>query len=55
MGGLEPVCDLFPNTAEFALPEAVAQTCMWHHYKAGRFSYGESPRTPPLEGTSLHR
>ena len=23
--------------------------------KAGYFSYGESPRTPPLEGTSLHR
>ena len=23
--------------------------------KASRFSYGESPRTPPLEGTSLHR
>ena len=23
--------------------------------KAGHFSYGESPRTPPLEGTSLHR
>ncbi len=23
--------------------------------KAGRFSYGESSRTPPLEGTSLHR
>ena len=22
---------------------------------AGHFSYGESPRTPPLEGTSLHR
>ena len=22
---------------------------------AGRFSYGVSPRTPPLEGTSLHR
>ncbi len=22
---------------------------------AGYFSYGESPRTPPLEGTSLHR
>ena len=22
---------------------------------AGRLSYGESPRTPPLEGTSLHR
>ena len=25
-------------------------TCMWHPYEAGRFSYGESPRTPPLEG-----
>ena len=24
-------------------------------YEAGRFSYGESPRTPPLEGTSPHR
>ena len=23
--------------------------------EAGRFSHGESPRTPPLEGTSLHR
>ena len=23
--------------------------------KPGRFSYGVSPRTPPLEGTSLHR
>ena len=23
--------------------------------KAGSFSYGESPRTPPPEGTSLHR
>ena len=27
----------------------------WHFCKAGSFSYGESPRTPPLEGTSLHR
>ena len=27
----------------------------WHLCKAGRFSYGESPRTPPLEGISLHR
>jgi len=26
----------------------------WHLCKAGSFSYGESPRTPPLEGTSLH-
>ena len=30
-------------------------TCMWHPFEAGHFSYGESPRTPPLEGTSLHR
>ena len=30
-------------------------TDMWHLCKAGSFSYGESPRTPPLEGTSLHR
>ena len=27
----------------------------WHLCKAGSFSYGESPQTPPLEGTSLHR
>ena len=27
----------------------------WLLCKAGGFSYGESPRTPPLEGTSLHR
>ena len=26
-----------------------------HLCKAGSFSYGESLRTPPLEGTSLHR
>ena len=30
-------------------------TDKWHLRKAGSFSYGESPRTPPLEGTSLHR
>ena len=28
-------------------------TDMWHLCKAGSFSYGESPRTPPLEGSSL--
>ena len=27
----------------------------WHLCKAGCFSYSESPLTPPLEGTSLHR
>ena len=30
-------------------------TDKWQFCKAGSFSYGESPRTPPLEGTSLHR
>ena len=30
-------------------------TDKWHLCKAGSFSYGGSPRTPPLEGTSLHR
>ena len=30
-------------------------TGKWHLCKAGSFSYGESPWTPPLEGTSLHR
>ena len=47
-----------PTTCEFC-PEFVADTdiyiCMWCLSEAGRFSYGESPRTPPLEGTSLHR
>ena len=27
----------------------------WHRCIAGSFSYGEPPRTTPLEGTSLHR
>ena len=30
-------------------------TDKWHLCKAGSFSCGESLRTPPLEGTSLHR
>ena len=30
-------------------------TDKWHLCKAGSFSYGELPRTPALEGTSLHR
>ena len=30
-------------------------TDKWYLCKAGSFSYGESPQTPPLEGTSLHR
>ena len=38
-----------------SLPEAVTQRSGIFICKAGHFSYGESPRTPPLEGTSLHR
>ena len=30
-------------------------TNKWHLCKAGSFSYGVSPWTPPLERTSLHR
>ena len=45
----------FNYSSEFALPEVVTQECMWRLCESGRFSYGESPRTPPLEGTSLHR
>ena len=45
--------------SEFSLPEAGGDTniiiCICHLYEAGHFSYSESPRTPPLEGTSLHR
>ena len=55
LGDLEPVYDLFPVTSELALPEVVTQICMWKLCGACRFSYGESPRTPPLERTSLHR
>ena len=45
----------FPITSELALPEAVTQTCMWQLCAAGRFTHSESPRTPSLKGTSLHR
>ena len=31
------------------------KTDKWHLRKAGSFSYGELPWTPPLEGTSLRR
>ena len=42
------------------LPKSSKKQCSentdkWHLCKAGGFSYGESPPTPPLEGTSLHR
>ena len=30
LGDLEPVYDLFPITSEFALSEAVTQTCVRH-------------------------
>ena len=58
-GILGPVYHPFLITSEFTLPEAVGDmykhTCLRRLCEAGRFSYGESPRTPPLEGTSLHR
>ena len=47
LGGLEPLYDLFTFTSEFTLPKAVTQTCDIFVSKAGSFSYGESPRTPP--------
>ena len=43
LGDLVSVCDLFMIAREITLRQSY------------RFSYGESPRTPPLEGTSLHR
>ena len=52
LGDLKPVYDLF-MMSQFSLPKAV--TDRWHLCKADRFSYGKSPWTPPLEGTSLHR
>ena len=37
-------------------PVRGCDTDVWRHLcEAGRFSYGESPRTPPRKGTSLHR
>ena len=42
LGDLEPVYDLLKSISEVTLA-------------AGRFSYSETPRTPLLEGNSLHR
>ena len=62
---LEPVYDLFTIISE--ITARGCDTDMWHLCKAGLLLlllfilflffifYGESPRTPPLEGTSLHR
>ena len=41
--------------AKSAEKQRSENTDKWHLCKAGSFSYSESPRTPPLEGTSLHR
>ena len=41
--------------AKSSKKQHLENTDKWHFCKAGSFSYGESPRTPPLEGTSLHR
>ena len=52
LGDLEPVYDLFTITSE--ITARGCDTDKWHLCKAGFFK-GESLRTPPLEGTSLHR
>ena len=41
--------------AKSSKKQHLENTDKWHHCKAGSFLYRESPRTPPLEGTSLHR
>ena len=41
--------------SEWIYPAKDCDTDTWGFCGASRFSYGESPRTPPLEGTSLHR
>ena len=38
-----------------ALHQKPNSSQLWHFCEAGSFSYGESQRTSPLEGTSLHR
>ena len=55
MGDLEPVYDPLTITSELTLPESATQTRGNIFVEQVEFSYGESPRTPPLEGTSLHR
>ena len=42
-------------TEGLAKKQHLKNTDKWHLCKAGSFSYGESPWTPPPEGTSLHR
>ena len=53
------VLSLFTTTSDYV--SILSRVCRWHRHicmwcfcEAGRFSYGESLRTPPLEGTSLH-
>ena len=41
--------------AKSSKKQHLENTEKWHLCKGGSFSYGESPRTTPLEGTSLHR
>ena len=52
---LRPVSD-YERTCTFrGCRWHVKHICLWRFCEAGRFSYGESPRTLPREGTSLHR
>ena len=41
--------------AKSSKKQHLENTDKWHFCKAGSFSYGESPWTPPLEGTSLQQ
>ena len=53
MGDLEVVY-LLTVTNEFTLPEFVTHIC-GDFVQTCLFPYGQSPRTPLLEGTSLRR
>ena len=46
---------LIEGLAKSSKKQDSENTVKWHLCKAGSFSYGESPQTPPLEGTSFHR
>ena len=49
------ILSLFITCLQVKSPAKGCDTFKWCRCKAGSFSFGELPRTPPLEGTSLHR
>ena len=46
---------LIEGLAKSSQKQHSENTDKWHLCEPGSFSYSESPRTPPLEGTSLHQ